>query len=342
MAKQVTIIIAQGLKALTLLTFFYPTRWAVQWLPWRWALKLGSLLGHLHARFIPDQLTRQVRAGIQSVWPNEVSKAELERIMRLNLVSRYKHLIDGFFYQYLDEQLIERMVPMIDNKAYLDETLNGGKGAILLVSHFGSFGMLIGGLALRGYRLCQIFTLTPQPLYRTWHWVERAIMRAKLRCWTHESVDFEFWRPGKYLRAIYRKLIDGEILVLYGDGARGRQFVSVDFMSYPLLLSVGPFRIAARAQVALIPAFILRQADDSHRIVLEKPIVLKADDSASILRAAEQYAALLAHYVHAYPDHWFTWARLRQGREDDRPVLELMSGKVDGADFYTADQSQKA
>jgi KDO2-lipid IV(A) lauroyltransferase len=335
-------MLARGLKALALLTFFYPIRWAVQRLPWRWALKLGSLLGHLHARVVPDQLTCHVRAGIQSVWPNEVSKAELERIVRLNLVTRYKHLIDGFFYQYLDAQLIERMVPVIDNKCYLDATLNGGKGAILLVSHFGSFGMLIGGLALRGYRLHQIFTLTPQPLYRTWHWVERAIMRAKLRCWTHESVGFEFWRPGKYLRPLYRKLREGEILVLYGDGARGRQFVSVDFMSCPLALSVGPFRIAARAEVALIPAFILRQADECHRIVLEKPIALKGDDSASILQAANQYAALLGHYVRTYPDHWFTWARLRQGQENDRPVLELVSGNVDGDDFYTAEKPQKA
>jgi phosphatidylinositol dimannoside acyltransferase len=342
MAKQATGMIAQGLKALTLLTFFYPIHWMVQCLPWRWALKLGALLGHLHARFIPDQLTCQIRAGIKSGWPNEVSRAKLECIVRLNLVTRYKHLIDGFFYQYLDERLIERMVPVIDNKAYLDEALNGGKGAILLVSHFGSFGMLIGGLALRGYRLRQIFTLTPQPLYRTWHWVEHAIMQVKLRCWTHESVDFEFWRPGKYLRPLYRKLMEGEILVLYGDGARGRQFVSVDFMGRPLLLSVGPFRIAARAEVALIPAFILRQADDCHRIVLEKPIVLQADDSASILQAANQYAALLAHYVRTYPDHWFTWARLRQGQENDRLVLELMSGNVDDDDFYTAEKPQEA
>jgi len=342
MAKQATRIIAQGLKALTGLTFFYPIRWAVQCLPWLWALKLGSLLGHIHARFISDQLTRQVRAGIQSVWPNEVSRAELECIVRLNLVTRYKHLIDGFFYQYLDEQLIERMVPVIDNKAFLDETLNGGKGAILLVSHFGSFGMLIGGLALRGYRLRQIFTLTPQPPYCTWRWVDRAIMRAKLRCWTHESVDFEFWRPGRYLRPLYRQLMEGGILVLYGDGVRGRQFVSVDFMSYRLLLSTGPFRIAARAGVALIPAFILRQVDDCHRIVLEKPIMLKADDSAGILQAANQYAALLAQYVRTYPDHWFTWARLQQGQENDRPVLELMSGNVADDDFYTAEKPQQA
>ena len=334
-------IASRWLKGLTLLGLFYPVRWAVQCLPWRWALKIGSLLGLLHALLIPDQLTRQIRIGLQSVWSDELSEVTLARLVRRNLVTRYKHLIDSFFYQHLDRDLIERLVPKIDRRAHLDAALRGGKGAILLVSHFGSFGMLIVGLALRGYRLHQIYTLTPQAPYRTWRWIERAIMKAKEHCWTYEGVGFEYWRPGNYLRPLYRKLLEGEIVVLYGDGARGRQFARVDFMGHPLLLSVGPFRIAAKARVALIPAFILRQADDRHRIVLEQPISPAGDDPASLLQAANQYAAFLAHYVRTYPDHWFSWARLRREGTEDGPVLAFSAGQVDSADFYTAEKSRE-
>jgi phosphatidylinositol dimannoside acyltransferase len=335
-------LISRCLNGLTLLCFFYPMRWAVQCLPWRWALKIGSLLGLFHALLIPDQLARQIRTGLQSVWSGEVSEATLARLVRRNLVTRYKHLIDSFFYQHLDSALIEQLVPKIDGRAHLDATLSGGRGAILLVSHFGSFGMLIVGLALRGYRLHQIYTLTPQSPYRTWRWIERAIMKAKLHCWTYEGVGFELWRPGRYLKSLYRKLLEGEIVVLYGDGARGRQFARVDFMGHPLLLSVGPFRIAARAQVALIPAFILRQADDRHRIVLEQPILPTGDDPARILQAANRYAAILAHYVRTHPDHWFTWARLRREGAEEGPVLAFSTSQVDGADFYTAEKPQEA
>ena len=42
-----------------------------------------------------------------------------------------------------------------------------------------------------------------------------------------------------YLRPLYRKLLEGAVVVLYGDGARGRQFPQVEFMGHSLALSVG-------------------------------------------------------------------------------------------------------
>jgi lauroyl/myristoyl acyltransferase len=337
MDRQAIMIGLQLLKGFTLLIFFYPVRWMAQCLPWRWALKIGVVFGTFHALLIPDQFKRRIQQGIQTMQSAGLPKVALQPLMRRNLVTRYKHLIDSFCYQRLDENLIEQMVPHIEGRPYLDDILAEGKGLILLVSHFGSFGMLIGGLALRGYRLHQIFTLTPQSPYRTWRWVERAIMRAKFRCWTQDRAGWEFWRPGKYLRSLYRKLLEGEILVLYGDGSRGQRFVTTEFMGCALSLPVGPFRIAARAQVALIPAFIIRERDDRHRIVLEKPIVLKDEDQANIHQAANQYAALLAYYVCNYPDHWFTWARLRRDRDKNGPVLELSMGDADFTDFYTVE-----
>jgi Kdo2-lipid IVA lauroyltransferase/acyltransferase len=334
MDRGATVIASRGLKGLALLALFFPVRWAVQYVPRRWALKLAPMLGYLHARWLPDQLTRQIRAGIRSVWGDDLAEVTLEQLVQRNLTTRYKHLIDSFLYQQLDGRLIERIVPIIEGRNHLDSICQSSTGGILLMSHFGSFGMLLGGLVLRGYRLHQIFTLTPQSQYRSWLWVEHAVMKAKLACWTHEQIGFEFWRPGKYLRPLYRQLLKGEILVLYGDGARGRQFVSVEFMGHLLCLAVGPFRIAARAQVPLIPAFILRQADDRHRIILEQPLRLKADDPAGILGAANAYAALLSQYVRTYPDQWFTWARLWRRDEDGGPRLELSPSTLDHTDFY--------
>jgi lauroyl/myristoyl acyltransferase len=145
-----------------------------------------------------------------------------------------------------------------------------------------------------------------------------------------------------YLRPLYRKLLEGAVVVLYGDGARGRQFTQVEFMGLSLALSVGPLRIAARAQVALIPAFIIRVANDSHRIVLEEPIMMKDNSPASIQQGADRYASLLSQYVRAHPDQWFTWARLRQGAEGVDSALELSTGEVDPAKFYAYEKRQQA
>jgi KDO2-lipid IV(A) lauroyltransferase len=320
-----TVRISLLLKGLILLILFYPVRWGIQCLSWEWALKIGAFLASLHALCIRDQLIRQIREGIQTVWEDKISETELEHLVQRNLLTRYKHLIDSFFYQRLDENLIKRIVPQIEGKHYLDETLASKKGAILLLSHFGSFGLLIGGLVLRGYRLHVLFTQTLAAHYRTWQWIEHMIIKAKIYCWNHEKLSFTIWRPGRYLRSLYRRLQAGEILVLYGDGSTGHQFTKVNFLGYPLLLSTGAFRVAGRAQVVLIPAFIIQESDDSHRIILEKPIILKNDDPSTIQQGVNQYASLLAHYVCLYPDHWFTWARLRRTLEKDGPTLALMT-----------------
>jgi predicted LPLAT superfamily acyltransferase len=113
-------------------------------------------------------------------------------------------------------------------------------------------------------------------------------------------------------------------------------------MGYPLTLSVGPLIIAARAQVPVIPAFIIRAGDDSHRLILEEPIVLKDDDPVSIQCGAEQYAALLAQYVSAYPDHWFTWARLRRGKAEISSALQLSTEETEPTNFYLSGKRQEA
>jgi len=314
-------------KAVALLSFFYPVRWMLQCLPWRLALKIGTLLGTLHAHCFDDQLTRRIRAGMQAVWGDTLSEERLQQILRNNLITRYKFLIDSFFFPSLHTELVERMVPTIEGRAVLDKALVPGQGCILLLSHFGSFGMLVAGLAFRGYRLHQVFTVAPLSPYRTWRWVEQAVMQVKYRCWAQKQITFSLWRPGLYLRDVYRRLCAGEALILYGDGSREQQFVKVDFMGHKLSLSTGPFKIAARTHVPLIPAFIIREADDTHRIILEDPIVLRDDDPVSLQQAAGRYAAVLASYARAFPDQWFSWARLRGLMTADGPELELLTGE---------------
>ncbi len=323
------------IKGLGLLVFFFPLRWFIHGFPWRPAMRLGVLLGTTHAWLVRDQLRRQILEGLRSVFHREMSDAEIRQIVRRNLVVRYQHLIESFFYQDLDTACIEQFVPTVEGRGALDAALAEGQGAILLVSHFGSLGMLVAGLVFRGYWLHQVFTLTPPPHYRTWRWMERAVMQAKLRCWRHDSVGFEFWQPGSYLRPLYRKLQQGAIVVLYGDGARGGHFTQVDFLGLPLSLSVGPFRIAARARVPLIPAFIIRDGDGRHRIILEAPLMLPDAKPASLQQAADRYAALLSRYVRTYPDHWFTWARLRPHQHAEGVTLTLATAEVGHTHFYT-------
>jgi KDO2-lipid IV(A) lauroyltransferase len=326
--------LTQIITGSALLFLFYPLRRLLRCLSWQQALTVGTRLGTFHARYWHDQLYRQVQAGIDMAWPDALAPDDLQQLLRRNFITRYKHLIDGFFFPTLDEARTAHWVPVIDGRSHLDQAVAQGRGAILLTPHFGSFGMLLAGLVFRGYRLSQIFTLTPPPHYRTWGWLERAIIQAKLQCWPQDRMNLAFWRPGLYLRPLYRQLCEGFTVVLYGDGARGHRFTRVPFLDHSLSLAIGPFRIAARAQVPLIPAFIVRQPDDRHRLILAPPIVLPDDTPASLQDGAAQYAAVLSQQVRLHPDHWFTWARLRRRWDADGMTLEFATANVEPTQFY--------
>lgn len=333
MGFQTGVIFYKSVRGLALWTLFYPFRWVVQCLSWKWASNLGTTIATLHYLLVPDRLKRQVKDGIKIVRSDKLSEIDIDLIVRQNLVTRYKHIIDSFFYRRLDEDMVQQIIPKIEGMFYLEEAIRDGKGALLLMSHFGSFGLLIGGLILRGYNIHQVLTITPQPHYQTWKWAEDDVIKAKLNCWKHDRADLDFWHPGKYLRPLYRKLLQGEIIALYGDGARGSDFIMVEFMGQPLLISAGPFRIAARTKAALIPAFIIRDVNDTHRIILEKPIKINDYTPSSIEAAANRYSFILSNYVQKHPDHWFTWARLRWTNKNEKNCLEFFSENNEPNDF---------
>lgn len=315
------------IKGIALLTFYYPLRWFLLLLDRRKALKIGRMIGEWHARFMSDELRRRIEKGIRTVW-SDIPEKRLNELVRQNLVTRYVHLIDLFFTAKLKGEILEA-VPVIEGKRRLDDALSEGRGAILLGAHFGSFGLMTPGFSFRGYRTALVKTISPRSAYQTWKWAEKAALKVKIHLANYLNTDFIIWRPGMYARVLYRKLTQGEVLIFHSDVFGGRNTVPVEFLGCPILLSAVPFKLAARMGVKLIPAFVVRQPDDRHRIVLLDPI----DVSGDIREAAHRYAAALARYVREHPDHWFTFARLKRVRTENGDALEILPGWTDDAEF---------
>jgi hypothetical protein len=63
--------------------------------------------------------------------------------------------------------------------------------------------------------------------------------------------------------------------------------------------------------------------------------MLKGDALMDIQHGVNQYTSVLTHYVKTYPDHWFTWARLRMQTENDRKELAISIGATELSEFYT-------
>ena len=320
------------IKGIALLTFYFPMRWFLLLLDRRQAIRIGRAIGVLHARFVSDELRRRVESGIRMIW-KDIPEKRLNELLRRNLVTRYVHLIDLFLAPKLQDAIVRDVVPIISGKEHLDRALSGGKGVILLSSHFGSFGLIAPGLSFRGYQTALVKTVSPRATYQTWRWVEKTALNVKIHLAKYLNTDVIIWRPGIYVRMLYRKLLGGEVLIFHADVFSGENNVSVDFFKCRLLLSTVAFKLAARTRVQVIPAFVVRQSDNRHRIVLSDPITVNNDNPSGIQEAANRYASVLTKQVGKYPDHWFTFARLKNVQTENGDVFEIQPGWADETEF---------
>ena len=67
-----------------------------------------------------------------------------------------------------------------------------------------------------------------------------------------------------------------------------------------------PVVLAQRTKAAIIPCFIIRQADDSHRIVFESPFALKQGGSPqeTVILNIQRLTDIIESYIRRYPAEW--------------------------------------
>ena len=88
----------------------------------------------------------------------------------------------------------------------------------------------------------------------------------------------------------------------FGSGAG----VFVDFFGQKAATATGPVVFAMRTKAPLLPMFIIRQKDDTHKIIIEPPLYLeeKADDKETILVNTARITKVIERYIREYPQEW--------------------------------------
>jgi KDO2-lipid IV(A) lauroyltransferase len=180
----------------------------------------------------------------------------------------------------------------------LDAALKGGRGAILLLAHFGSFLLPLPFLGHLGYRVNQV----------AGRQVHASFLGEVLWRWRKHEADklpVNFIQVGRFLRPVYDALKRGEAVAIAFDGRDGANWEAVDFFERKALFSNGPFTLARRTGAAIVPTFMVRTEDDAHRLVLGPPFALSEGGSPEALhRDTERFAGIFARYVAEFPCHF--------------------------------------
>ena len=262
---------------------------------------LGYLIARKHRRLALESLT--VAFG------KDKSKREIEQIARDCFSYMAKGAVELMFLMERP-QLLKKRVKLV-GRENLDYALSRDKGAILISAHFGNFPLMLARLSLEGYKTAGI--MRPMRDSR----VEKFFQEKRLKL----NIKTIYSQPRKAcVDASIRSLRNNELVFIPIDQNFGAGGVFVDFFGRKAATATGPIVMAKRTGAVIIPCFITRQKDDTHKIIFEPPLDLEEgkDGKNSILINTQKLTDIIESYIRKYPAEW-SWVHRRW---KSRPDLE--------------------
>jgi len=254
--------------------------------------------------------------GLRIAFGNKMSLKELKNIIRRCFHSIAKSGMEMVFLMERPQLIKERVV--IEGRENLDITLSKGKGVILVSAHFGNFPLMLAKLSSEGY-----------------------LVNVVVRYMRDEKIEEYFERKRKLLNihSIHTQPRDecvkrsievlrrNEILCIQLDqnfGAKGGVFV--DFFGRKAATASGPIIFSLRTKAPILPAFIIRERDDTHRIVIEQELRLEKKEkySETILTNVQKITKIIEDCIRKYPTEW-GWIHKRW---KTKPVLLQDEGNL--------------
>jgi KDO2-lipid IV(A) lauroyltransferase len=237
---------------------------------------------------------------------------EIEWIAKECFSSMAKGAIELMFL--MDRPHILKKQVQIIGKENLEAALSRGKGAVLVSAHFGNFPLMMARLSLEGYKIAGIM----RPMRDTR--IEKFFLAKRTRL----NIKTIYNQPRKTcVEDSIRSLRNNELLFIPIDQNFGTGGVFVDFFGRKAATAIGPIVLARRTKAQILPCFIIRQRDETHKIIFEPPLNLKEDknDENAVLVNIQRLTDIIESYIRRYPAQW-SWIHRRW---KSRPKLEVLS-----------------
>jgi lauroyl/myristoyl acyltransferase len=218
---------------------------------------------------------------------------------------------------------------ILEGEEHLQAALAKGKGAIIMIGHFGANQMIMPALGYAGYTMNQL-SASPTAWFdiRKDGRVNPLFKRVQMKKWTLEQtlptqhIDvFGFMRPA------FDCLKRNELLGLACDGGGGSNWVGLPLGERTAWVPSQPWLLARSTGAPIIPTTVLREPDQSiHRVIMSAPIHAqktrdKTEDAATL---AKQYGEYFTEWVRRFPCHYAPYLLLRHkvAISDDRAFFD--------------------
>jgi len=192
--------------------------------------------------------------------------------------------------------LLKKQISLV-NKQALDRALARGKGVILVSAHFGNFPLLLARLSQDGYKVAGI--MRPMRDLR----VEKIFVQKREKY--HVRTIYSTPRNTCVNQTI-DSLRHNELVFIPIDQNFGTAGVFVDFFGRKAATATGPVIFAQRTKASLVPCFIVRQEDNTQRIIFEPEIDLEEGSTPqkTIEINIQKLTNVIEAYIRKFPAEW--------------------------------------
>ena len=278
--------------------------WLVLSLPLKISYRIAEKIGDFTYFLLKNDRQERVKI-VKRILGNKISQKQAGKIIRCNFQNFNKSLIDFFRIPKLDRKNIDNLVEIIGQEN-LDIALKEGNGVILVGLHMGNGGFTSTALALKGYFVNIIV------------WKEKNEKVDRLFQSIRQSKGVGVIHSHNSARYILKLLKQNEIVAVTVDLNGGKKGIKLNIWKRKMSIVRSPLVFALKQKAPVLPAIIIRQPDNSHKIIIEKPIRMeltqnrKEDLEIGMMKLFEFFKK----YIVEYPQQWHWLKSLWQEIEE--------------------------
>ena len=220
---------------------------------------------------------------------------ESNAIVKKGIEGMCKSLVEVFRLPVLNKKNFEKKVQLF-GKVNLDNVWAKGRGVILVTAHFGNWELEGAGLCLSGYPITTVIQDQINPAVNDFLNKRR------------ESKGMQVISRYGDLRVLLKVLKQNRILAMLVDqhGESGKVFGT--FFGKKVAIPEGPAVLSMLSGAQIVPIFIVRNSDDTHRIIIEEPLktelMQEKERDKKITAISQMVSNALEKFISLYPDHW--------------------------------------
>jgi KDO2-lipid IV(A) lauroyltransferase len=273
--------------------------------PERFALWVGRQVGNA-AYYLEWEHRNVAFQNLRIAFGQEKSEEERRSIARRNFQHMGMMVIEFFRILGMDTETFKKKVSVEGLEETLKLLEEKKKGGLLLIGHFGNWELM--GIMSKVIQI-PIWAIA-KPIKQN-EKLNRFILEIR------DKAGLTIVSPENAARKVMKALLKNCLVaVLIDQRAKRSRGVWVDFFGKKAPTMPGLAVMAMRSGAPVVPAFMIRNGFQKHRLVVKKPVelVLTGDREKDVEINMQRFTHVLEAMIREYPDQW-VWIHRRWERK---------------------------